>query len=427
MVRGYAVRSLGAEARADSGQQVADYYAARPKPAFETVATVEELADARLVVQALNLAGMVKDAWDALWHDLCFALHRLERHYEVLGLMRPLFPHGWANPPEGVGDAGFLASNAASALHAVGMWREADAQMVFSIREDIKVGVSGNLSITLQNHAVTISQQRELARSERILALARATAVAASDHARTLWCDLFQINCLTDRGALSEARAVWTGLGQSLPDWAKRDGQLEAQALFIEAWLLFREGALTRAALDQALTRTRALGQPAYERSLLSLSGEHRLAQSDNAGAAADFARAITMAHGANLSDTESEALRGLALVRLPGRASDAASAAASAERDPPHDALAELYLALGDRDKARQHALTGYQRYWGEGPPFTYHWCLETCRRVLRELGEPEPVLPPFDPAKVRPIEYEADVLRLLEEHAAKQKRTRK
>ena len=35
--------------------------------------------------------------------------------------------------------------------------------------------------------------------------------------------------------------------------------------------------------------------------------------------------------------------------------------------------------------------------------------------------LGEPEPQLPPFDPAKVQPLDYEPAIRRLLEEHAAK------
>ncbi|MDR3658286.1 MAG: hypothetical protein P4L48_22320 [Mycobacterium sp.] len=42
----------------------------------------------------------------------------------------------------------------------------------------------------------------------------------------------------------------------------------------------------------------------------------------------------------------------------------------------------------------------------------------------MLRALGEPEPVLPPYDPAKIEPLPYEADINRLLEEHA-KQKPT--
>jgi len=32
-------------------------------------------------------------------------------------------------------------------------------------------------------------------------------------------------------------------------------------------------------------------------------------------------------------------------------------------------------------------------------------------------------PAMPPYDPAKQAPIPFEADILRLLKEHAAKQK----
>ena len=32
-------------------------------------------------------------------------------------------------------------------------------------------------------------------------------------------------------------------------------------------------------------------------------------------------------------------------------------------------------------------------------------------CKAILKELGELEPQLPPFDPAKVRPIPYEAEI----------------
>jgi hypothetical protein len=41
----------------------------------------------------------------------------------------------------------------------------------------------------------------------------------------------------------------------------------------------------------------------------------------------------------------------------------------------------------------------------------------------VLQALGEPEPQLPPFDPAKVKPLDYQADIRHLLAEHAQKQR----
>ena len=134
------------------------------------------------------------------------------------------------------------------------------------------------------------------------------------------------------------------------------------------------------------------------------------------------FARAIEMARAVGLSDTDSEARRGLSLARL-GRRQEAEAAAASAERDPPHVSLAELYLALEQRDQARAHALAGYKWAWADGPPWCRHWDLQRCRAVLQALGEPEPQLPPFDPAKVKPIDYEPDIRRLLAEHAAKKR----
>lgn len=77
---------------------------------------------------------------------------------------------------------------------------------------------------------------------------------------------------------------------------------------------------------------------------------------------------------------------------------------------------MALLYLELGDWTKASSHALAGYNDAWGEGPPYHCHWDLEDCRKVLTALGEPEPMLSPFDPSKVEPFDFEPEVERLIE-----------
>jgi hypothetical protein len=84
-------------------------------------------------------------------------------------------------------------------------------------------------------------------------------------------------------------------------------------------------------------------------------------------------------------------------------------------------DTLAELYLELGERDKARLHALDGYKKYWADGPPYSFHWQLDTCRAVLQAPCEPEPQLPPSDPAKIQTVPLRSRIRRLLAEHAAK------
>jgi len=128
------------------------------------------------------------------------------------------------------------------------------------------------------------------------------------------------------------------------------------------------------------------------------------------------------MAHEVNLRDTESEARRGLSLAAL-GGTGEAKAAAESAEQDPPHAALASLYLALNQPDKAREHALKGHEQAWANGPPYVWHWQLEECRAVLCALNVPEPERPPFDPAKHPPFPWEADIHRMLEEHARKKR----
>ena len=96
---------------------------------------------------------------------------------------------------------------------------------------------------------------------------------------------------------------------------------------------------------------------------------------------------------------------------------------------------LAELHLALGDRDKARHHTLLSYQYAWGEGEPYANFPWLQDCRRVLAELGESEPKHPPFDPSKATPVRFEPELRAYIEklkkkkaeeeEKAAKEKAT--
>jgi hypothetical protein len=105
------------------------------------------------------------------------------------------------------------------------------------------------------------------------------------------------------------------------------------------------------------------------------------------------------------------------------GRQEEARRVALKIDRgkDSPYVPLALLYLELGNRTKACSHALAGYSQAWGEGPPYHDHWDLEDCRKVLLALGEPEPILPPFDLSRVEPFDFEPEVERLIEKELSK------
>jgi hypothetical protein len=274
MVRGYAVGSLSAEAREQAGQRVADYFSSRPEPSYEGATSLADLADAVQVVRALNLGGKTQAAWGVLRGDLRKALYRLECHHERIALMQPLFPNGWSAPPDGVAQLDFVAIVAALALKRIGLLREANVQEIFSIEEDIRAGLSGNLAISLRNNSITVRLVGELARSERILELARIVAAAASDARHTLRSELDIVGDLVLRGRLAKARALYADIATRLPDEARYDLQLDAQSLCRETYLLHREGALTYEKLYAAIARVRARGQRGYERRLVRLSGD---------------------------------------------------------------------------------------------------------------------------------------------------------
>jgi len=282
VVRGYAVGVLDGEARARSGQHVADLFAARAAPAYEEATGLADLANPIQTVRALNLAGKVKEAWDVLNGDLRRALHRLELHHERLGLMQPLFPDGWSAPPTGVEDVGRVANEGAAALYQTGFRREAATQVEFAIQADIPSGPNAELSIRLQNHnilsirlqnhSIMLRDTSDLKGRERLLDLARAVAASAGDTHEAIACDVSQAHDLTNQGRLTEARALWSRLALDLPAAMRQDRQLEAQARFNEAWLLFRERALTPDHLRATLDRLHALGWHDLERWYLLIS-----------------------------------------------------------------------------------------------------------------------------------------------------------
>ena len=421
VVRGYSVGMLDGDARARSGQQVADYFAARPEPAYQDATGLQDLADPIQVVRALNLAGKAKEAWDVLAEELFFVLWRLEQFHEILALMQPGFPHGWSVPPTGLKHPGVVSFLAAQALRAVGFSREVTATEVSVIQEASKAGTGVTLCVSLIAHSETLRLTGDLPGGDRALRWARTVAVATGHGRHALQCSLYLVRDLTAGARLSEARDLYSCLAPGLPDVIRSDFDVGAAARHAEAWLLFREGALTAEPLLAAIDHAHALGERGTERNLHRLAGQWHQSHNQHQQAIDAFSQAIAMAHEVNLRDTDSEARRGVSLCRL-GRVQQAQDAAASAERDPQHDALATLYLALNQPDQARDHALKGFRQYWANGPPYTWHWPLEECRAVLKALNEPEPVLPPFDPAKHQPFPWEADIHRMLADHAAKQ-----
>ena len=77
--------------------------------------------------------------------------------------------------------------------------------------------------------------------------------------------------------------------------------------------------------------------------------------------------------------------------------------------------------------EKAKGFALKAYEHAWADGPPHIRWWELERSRQLLARLSVSEPQLPPFDPSKVEPIPFEAEIRAAIEELKAERAKKKK
>ena len=153
------------------------------------------------------------------------------------------------------------------------------------------------------------------------------------------------------------------------------------------------------------------------------LQGEAALRLKDVAAADERLHHVLHSARTVNLVEEELPALVALAELR---RAQGDLKAARemlddvweAAERGPyplfHADAccvLAEVERDEGNVEKAVEAAVRAYRLAWCDGPPFAYHWGLESARALLKELGAGEPSMPAFDASRFEPMpEVEID-----------------
>jgi hypothetical protein len=84
--------------------------------------------------------------------------------------------------------------------------------------------------------------------------------------------------------------------------------------------------------------------------------------------------------------------------------------------RKPFHRALADLWLAIGDHEQAKKHALAAYKWAWADGEPYVNRYELNKARALLEKLGVEIPKLPPYDPARDEKLPWENEVAAAIE-----------
>jgi len=209
-------------------------------------------------------------------------------------------------------------------------------------------------------------------------------------------------------------------------DWP-RDEYIQGTAEYGYAWFKFCRGELLEEHLIAAEQLARSSRHRQVIRALNRLRGHWYLNQGRWARAADCFREAIRMAHEVGRSAETSETQLALAKFHLGqldnprGEAQRLASA-----QDVDSNALAELWLAIGDTVQAQSHAIDAYKIAWSQGEPYVQRYALDRARSVLDQLQAKIPRFPPYDPSTEEKLPWEDELDAALEKLRAEKSQSK-
>ena len=403
VVRGIAAGGLRPEDRERLGQRVVDHFSTRRRDPYEEAESLDDLQDGLTVVRTLLRMGRMQAAYDAYRGDLSMALSvNLEANAEIVSLLSPFFTRGWLSPSANLPDGAvsYLATDVALALEGLGELNQAIVLHKSALQSDIARRNWTYVTIDLMNLATALERQNNLAQAERYLAQALELAELTGSYRIMFVTRLHAFRQLANSGREAEAQRMWTLLdpmGREWPRYLYKPGDAEV------SYARFQLDRETLA--EEHLARAEQLARSGHNRhglrQLYALRGEWLLERNEWAGAAESLAEAVRLAREANTSDPEAEARHATARLRLEQRpAPDEEAERLAGLPKPAHLPLAELWQAIGDRDRATRHALAAYRLAWADGEPHVRRYDLKRATRLLTMLDVEIPALPVYVPA---------------------------
>jgi hypothetical protein len=427
VVRGVAAGGMEAEDKERYGQRVIDYYAAQPHSPYEQAKTMADVENGLHVVRTLLKLGHHQQAADAYMGDLATALlFNLEIYFEVLSVLRQFFPAGWDAPLIDMSGNSDLARDASIALECIGEHQESLRAETVALRIEMEIEDWIGINISLSNISSINFAQNLLAKAGRLSIFAFDLAVVLQHSESIFSCLLLQFADQIQIGQWQAADATWQLLDPMGRDWS-REHYRKGNAEYFFALSLYYRGTLQEEHLTTAATLAVQYDNRATLRDLHRLHGAWRLEQREWALAAASFKQAVTMAREVRLIDEESETGLALAKHHLGQLTVDAARIEAerlAQLRRPAHRTLAMLWLALGDPERAKHHALAAYRWAWADGEPYVNRYELTKTTELLEQMGVPIPELEPYDPDQDEPFPWEADVRAAIEKLRAEKEK---
>jgi hypothetical protein len=424
VVRAIAIGGLQPEEKDGFGRRVVDHFSAQTHRPYEEAETLQEVHDGLRIVRTLLKMGHYQEAVDIYRGDLAIALlFNLEAHAENLSLLRPFFSQGWGTLPSAVNekDAAYLASVACCSLEEVGEPGESlaanAAGLMLWLRDESWIEVNNSL----QNITHILLNQNRLGKADGGSSLSLDLATLINDKQQLFLSRLDRFNLLRTIGLWADAQALWDQLDPMGRDWersAYRAGTAESCYACFHFW----QGSLNEEHLARAEQLARIGKNRPDLRRLHSLRGEWRLERGEWLLAAESLHEAVSMARAVDQTDASAETQLAFARFQL-GQLADPRREAehlANLKYVSPRD-LADLWLAIGDREQAKKYALEVYMLAWADGEPYVHRYALNKARTLLEKLGAEIPNLPAYDPTRKEKFPWEDELIAAIEKLRAK------
>jgi hypothetical protein len=430
VVRSIAAGGLQQEDKNQYGQRLVDHFSRQAHNPYAQARALDDLRGGLTVVRACLQMRRYRHGINALGSGLLKALiHNLEEYAVALSLLSPFYSRGWDSPPEGLSraQARQLSHHAALALRNSGEIDQAilvDGATLRACAEDsdwvlVRSCISGI--------ATSLFFQKHIAKTERFCQYALEFAAL---HGNTESLFIARSNCfriLYTTGRWNEAERMLKLRGplRTLPqrdyNWLARQRSFTAKAeADLVRFYFFRGDSIDNSLLLAEKVAKRDNVRTS-RRELLRIRGAWRVDQHDWSNAAVSFQEAVNMARERGRLDVFSETGFALAkhhLGQLPSPRDEAERLVQL--RNPAHRYLALLWLAIGDFENAKHHALAAYKWAWADGEPYVNRYELTKTIELLQQMNVPIPNLPPYDPTKDEPLPWEADVRVAIEKLCA-------
>ena len=421
VVRGVAAGDMQSGDKQRYGQRVVDHFSSQLHKPDGQAKSMEDVANGLHLVRTFLKLGNVEFAAIAFRDHLCDVLHvNLEAHVEILSLLRPFFSAGWGEVPLGLSSpaAGWIKTFAALTLRSCGEFEAALAAYSSALRVGLATNDWTNSDLRLLAISRCLTGSGFVVKALRAANLALEFSMVLDDTQTTF---LSRLKLFTDQAQLgywSDAEATWQLLNPMGRSWTRnvyRQGEAEYGFALWQYW----QGTLREVHLVDAASLAQQDNNRKTTRYIHRLRGSWRLEQCDYTRAADNLREAVRMARECGLTDSESET--GLAMAKhhlgqLTGEEFRSEAQRLAQLRQPAHRYLAQLWLAIGDEEQAKHHALAAYRWAWADGEPYVHRCELTKTTELLEQMCVPVPVLPPYDPAKDVPFPWEADVQDAIE-----------